>query len=216
MVVYLVNMLTTGSVSVELPLVGTHAAPFVIIEEFLPREEHAALVPLVLDQHDQFDTSLVGEGEYRPEQRESLTLPGPRPEKRQFRRRINAVLSNVIQCLGHSSFDIDFVEVKIRAYRDGDFFEVHQDCSELNRREISYVYFFHREPRRYTGGDLLLMDTDVEQNTYTEAGFTRIVPQNNAVVFFPSRYYHAAVPVSCPSRDFGDSRFVINGHIQGK
>ena len=108
------------------------------------------------------------------------------------------------------------MEVKIRAYRDGDFFEVHQDCSELNRREISYVYFFHREPRRYTGGDLLLMDTDVEQNTYTEAGFTRIVPQNNAVVFFPSRYYHAVVPVSCPSRDFGDSRFVINGHIQGK
>ena len=173
-------------------------------------------MPLVLDQQDEFDTSLVGENEYRPEQRESLTLPGPRPEKRQFRQRINEVLPNVIQRLGHPSFEVEFVEVKIRAYRDGDFFEVHQDTSPRNGREISYVYFFHREPRPYTGGDLLLLDTHVEENTYIEANFTRIIPQNNAVVFFPSRYYHTAVPVSCPSRNFGDSRFVINGHIQRK
>ncbi|MGZ0172954.1 MAG: 2OG-Fe(II) oxygenase [Planctomycetales bacterium] len=211
---YMHQVLRTGSVPDSTPTEGTRPAPFVLIEDFLPAEEHAELMPLVLAEQEAFAASLVGEGEYRPETRESRTLPGPRPEKKQFRSRVKDALPDVIRRLQVPSFAVDMIEVKIRAYSDGDFFEVHQDNSERNHRQVSYVYFFHREPRAYQGGDLLLMDTDINCDSYIESNFTRVVPQNNCVAFFPSSYYHTVIPVLCPSREFGDGRFVINGHVQ--
>ena len=43
--------------------------------------------------------------------------------------------------------------------------------SPRHSRRISYVYYLHREPRRFTGGDLLLYDTDYdvqECSTHTQ------------------------------------------------
>lgn len=193
---------------------GKHAAPFVLVEDFLPAQQHAELLPLVMANQAEFGDSLIGSGEYRPETRESQTLPGPRNEKKRFRERVNEVLPAVTSRLGVPPFPIKFVEVKIRAYGNGDFFEVHQDHNKETHREVSFVYFFHREPRQYRRGELLLIDTDTKTSTYTEAAFTSITPQNNSIVFFPSRYYHTVVPVDCPSGEFSDSRFVINGHVQ--
>lgn len=207
-------LLGSQNVAADVPPSGKHAAPFVMIEDFLPPEEHAELLPMVISNQAEFGHSLVGEGEYRPETRESRTLPGPRQEKKRFRERVNRLLPEVTSRLGLSPFPINFVEIKIRAYGNGDFFEVHQDHNDETHREVSFVYFFHREPRQFQGGDLLLMDTDPKCRTYTEAAFTSITPRNNAIVFFPSRYYHTVVPVDCPSGEFSDGRFVINGHVQ--
>jgi Rps23 Pro-64 3,4-dihydroxylase Tpa1-like proline 4-hydroxylase len=80
-------------------------------------------------------------------------------------------------------------------------------------RVINFVYYFHRVPRPYTGGELLLFDSDVEADTYTRARFTRVVTEDNTIIFFPSPYYHSVLPVECPSKDFSDSRFAINGHV---
>lgn len=34
------------------------------------------------------------------------------------------------------------------------------------------------------------------------------------IIFFLSRYMHEVLPVKCPSRNFADSRFTINGWIR--
>src|SRR5262249_13352080 len=114
-------------------------------------------------------------------------------------------------------FVIERLEVKLRAYLDGHFFRLHMDCPQrtpenVNRR-VSFVYFFHKQPRAYTGGDLLLFNTDVENDRFTTSAFTRVQPEDNCIVFFPSAYYHSVVPVSCPSKEYANSRFVINGHV---
>ena len=51
-------------------------------------------------------------------------------------------------------------------------------------------------------------------DVYTDAAFTRVVPVNNRVVFFPSRYYHTVVRVAVPTGAFADGRFAINGHVR--
>ena len=113
-------------------------------------------------------------------------------------------------------FQIAGYEVQVRAYRDGHFFKVHRDVDPNfpgAHRMINFVYYFHKQPKPYTGGDLLLFDTDIENNRFTTSAFTLVQPEDNSLVFFPSACYHSVVPVGCPSKEFADSRFVINGHV---
>jgi Rps23 Pro-64 3,4-dihydroxylase Tpa1-like proline 4-hydroxylase len=139
--------------------------------------------------------------------------------KKRFHQRIRPIIPTVLSRLHVAPFEIGEFEVKVRAYLDGHFFRIHMDCPpkevQIAHRRVSYVYFFHKQPRAYTGGDLLLFDSDpvVDKTQYTTAGFTRIVPDNNSIIIFPSAYWHSVIPVSCPSKEFVDSRFVINGHV---
>jgi len=205
----------------EVPVLpaGIRPAPFVFLKDFLPRSFHEALLPFVLSVQEQLVPALVGagSGEYHPDTRESLDLPGKWDVKNCFREHVREIILRVAPRLHVAPFEIGDLEVKLRAYLDGHFFRIHMDCPPLvescaNRR-VSYVYFFHKLPRAYIGGELLLFDSDIATDWYTTSGFTRIVPEDNSIVLFPSAYWHSVVPVSCPSKEFADSRFVINGHV---
>lgn len=94
---------------------------------------------------------------------------------------------------------------------------MHNDngSSETQNRELTYVYYFYREPKPFSGGELLLYDSKIENNYYVQAdSFKTVEPRNNSIVFFPSRYLHEVKLVSCPSKAFADSRFTINGWIR--
>ena len=54
-------------------------------------------------------------------------------------------------------------------------------------RRLSYVYYFHRQPRPFRGGDLLLYDTDRQAGNFEMGVFTRIEPLHNSIVFFSQR-----------------------------
>jgi len=140
--------------------------------------------------------------------------------KQKFREKVEATLPELYRRLRLLPFKHDDIEVKLRVYQDGHFFKMHmdnpRDSVESHHRTISFVYFFHKEPRPYEGGDLLLFDTDVESNVHTTSRITRLIPENNSVVFFPSSYWHCVIPLKCPSGAFEDSRFVINGHVHRK
>jgi predicted 2-oxoglutarate/Fe(II)-dependent dioxygenase YbiX len=199
------------------PPSGFRPAPFVLLKNFLPRDFHETLMPFVLSVREQLVRTKAADGEYRPENRETLDLPGEWDIKKRFGRLLRAEIPGVLSRLHVAPFDIAKLEVKIRAYLDGHFFRFHMDCPkdmpDLANRKVSYVYFFHKHPRGYSGGDLILFDSDIERDLFTTKSFTRIVPENNTLVIFPSPYYHCVIPVSCPSQQFEDSRFVINGHV---
>ena len=80
-------------------------------------------------------------------------------------------------------------------------------------RKIAFVYFFHRRPRRFSGGDLLLYDTDVDADAYVSGAFSRIAPLRNSIVFFPSACWHQVTPAQYGTDDFEDGRWVVNGHV---
>jgi 2OG-Fe(II) oxygenase superfamily/Tetratricopeptide repeat len=190
--------------------------PFVRVPDFLPQALHDTLLPRVLAAPgEDVVASTVGMNEYRPDTRMSYTVTGLQDLRDAFWEHVAALLPSVLARLQLPPFKVGSKEVRIRTYRAGNFFEVHRDDSlpESADRRISFVYFFHRVPRRFSGGDLMLIDTNPDGSRSSVTAFTRIVPVDNSLVLFPSRFYHAVVPVECASPDPGDSRFVINGHV---
>ena len=128
--------------------------------------------------------------------------------------RIQAALPLVMQKLGSEVFPITRIEAQMTASNDGDFFRHHNDNGqdEIASRELTFVYFFHREPKAFQGGELRLYDSRLENGEYCSTGqYQTIVPEQNQIVFFPSSLLHEITPVQCPSRAFADSRFTVNG-----
>ena len=201
---------TVGSVNI---------CPMYEWSEFLPEKVVADTLEYMCEHQGDFKPAEVGgenpeDSHYDPESRNNteLSLKGY-PLKKTIRKLVSERLSTISQSLGLDVFESTMTEVKLRAYHHGEYFRVHQDGG--HGRLISYVYFFHPEPQRYSGGDLVLFDTDTQNSTY-KPSFTRIKPKNNSVFFFPSHYYHAVLPVETQDDDFLSSRFVINGHIWGE
>jgi Rps23 Pro-64 3,4-dihydroxylase Tpa1-like proline 4-hydroxylase len=126
--------------------------------------------------------------------------------------RVRHVLPSVLEKFGLEEFPITRVEAQITASNDGDFFRAHSDDAQetVSSRYITFVYFFHRDPRQFDGGELLLHDSRDHSKT---GGYQTIVPQQNQIVFFPCSVLHEINPVKCASRAFADSRFTLNGWL---
>jgi len=114
-------------------------------------------------------------------------------------------------------FDIASVEAQVTASNDGDFFHFHSDngSDRVASRHLTFVYFFHREPRRFEGGELRIHDSRLDGDQYVSDGtYQSIVPQQNQIVFFPCEMMHEITPVKCESQLFADSRFTLNGWLR--
>ncbi len=132
-------------------------------------------------------------------------------------RRIREVLPEVLAQLEITPFAIAQIEAQLTAHNDGHYYKLHNDngSAETANRVLSYVYYFCREPQPFSGGELIVYDSRIENNFYVKAdSYRAIEPRNNRIVFFRSRYLHEVLPIRCPSRQFADSRFTINGWIR--
>jgi hypothetical protein len=201
---------------------GRRPAPFVLLKDFLPAGFHDSLLPFVMSVRERLVPSAVispkGAYQYDPNYRETLDFTESWDGRKRFREALRQILRGAMPRLHVAAFEPHVIEVHLRTYQDGHFFKVHRDVDpthpDVASRVISYVYFFHRVPRRYTGGELLLFDTDPGANKFTRSAFTTLVPEDNTLVLFPSDFYHCVVPVRSPGKEFADGRFVINGFVQ--
>ena len=129
---------------------------------------------------------------------------------------VSARVPEVMQQLGEDVFDIDRIECQLTAHNENDYYKIHNDngSDKTATRELTYVYYFNREPKAFSGGELKLYDSRIENNYYVEAESYKIVePINNSIVFFLARTMHEVLPVACPSRQFADGRFTLNGWV---
>lgn len=79
---------------------------------------------------------------------------------------------------------------------DGGFSRPHRDaCSLIG------VFFHHKEPRSFSGGDVLLHDYGPETEEGA-LGFSRIEPIGNSIVFYPGGALHEIETVACDPDDF--------------
>jgi Rps23 Pro-64 3,4-dihydroxylase Tpa1-like proline 4-hydroxylase len=190
-------------------------APFVRIEQFLAPAEHDLVLESARAQEGRLEISKIGDGEgqYNPKRRSSWVLFKELDTLLPwFLPRVKEALPTVLPRLQVAPFPIGGVELQMTVHRSGGFYKIHQDTGKEQTRDrlLSYVYYFHRLPKRFTGGDLLLYDTDIVDGTYA-AAFTRIEALDNSIVFFPSVYCHQVTTVHGETDDFGDSRFTLNG-----
>ena len=199
---------------------GVWPAPFVWMTDFLAPGECDRLLALGTARRECFTPAKVGDpSATRVDPEVRMTLEADARTMQESRPRIGpkirSVLPDVLARLGMPGLDRYRIEMGMRVYLGGGFYRAHSDNRSMGYRPrvLSFVYFFHREPRRFSGGDLLLYDTDVDTSAWTCAAFSRIVPLGNSIVFFPSACWHQVCSVRCETDDFGDGRWAVNGHV---
>ena len=199
---------------------GVWPAPFVWMRNFLAPGECDRLLALGAARRECFTPAKVGDpSATRVDPEVRMTLEADARTMQESRPRIGpkirSVLPDVLARLGMPGLDRYRIDMSIRVYLGGGFYRAHSDSLSMGHhsRVLSFVYFFHREPRRFSGGDLLLYDTDVDTYAWTCTAFSRIVPLRNSIVFFPSACWHQVCPVQCETDDFGDGRWAVNGHV---
>lgn len=117
----------------------------------------------------------------------------------------------------------EYVELELVADGDGAHFVRHSDiptgpgrrplggdAKGQQDRLLSGVYYFHREPKAFSGGALRLHrfgGVDVPED------WVDVEPEQNSFVAFPTWAPHEVRPISCPSRDFADSRLAVNAWL---
>ena len=197
-------------------------AKCVVLDEFLAPQELAELTNFTLQHEAYFVTSEVvspasKSGVIDYEHRRSRVLMDLAHHQEVMLQRIKAVLPQVLDSLEMKRFAIADVEAQITASNDGDFFRFHSDNTNprVASRYLTFVYFFHREPSKFEGGDLRIHDAHFEDGVYvSEGSYQTVTPQQNQMVFFPCELLHEITPVKCPSRMFADSRFTLNGWLR--
>jgi len=199
---------------------GVWPAPFVWMASFLSTEECDRLFALALT--GRFAVAKVvgglrGRGYVNPDVR--VSLEADERTRREFLAwflpKIERTIPKVMARL-HPKHPGRYrgVSARMRVYPTGGFFRFHKDNSNESSgdRLLSFVCFFHREPRDFSGGDLLLYDTNIKGSRPVVA-FSRLEPRRGGVVFFRSETWHQVTPITCDADDSGAGRFVVNGHV---
>ena len=209
------------------PPAGQRAVPFAQIADFLSPAERRRLWAATLA--GSYRPARIDRGTTDSSRRDAAVVKPPTQGavRRWFVPKLHAALAVALARLGADSRGLNAdnaedygFELQVTAHHAGGYYTCHADNrSGISRaRRLSYVYYFHRMPRRFAGGDLLLYDTDydAQEDTHLHA-YSRLSPADNTLVLFPSDSYHEitkVAPASGETLAFGDGRFTVNGWIR--
>jgi Rps23 Pro-64 3,4-dihydroxylase Tpa1-like proline 4-hydroxylase len=194
----------------------------VVLDEFLAPQEVAELMRFTIEHESDFQASEVvcptsEHGVVNYDHRRSRVLMDLGRYQDLLVQRIKTVLPQVLEKLGMPAFEIAGVEAQITSSNDGDYFHFHSDNGNerVASRHLTFVYFFHREPKQFEGGELRIHDAHLEEGLYLPQGsYQTVSPRQNQIVFFPCETLHEITPVKCKSQAFADSRFTLNGWLR--
>ena len=183
---------------------------FVVVDDFLSAQEHDELLAYALISEAQFQKGTVTT--YEPDFRQNLVILnfGESVHSRLLESRLLTWFPLLAKTLGMSVFPLASVESQLTAAADGFYFKRHSDEAPEVPRVLSCLYYLHREPRGFGGGELRLYDCIDHGGARSPAEtFTAVTPAANRLVVFPSEEFHEAMPVRCPSKQFAYSRFAV-------
>jgi Rps23 Pro-64 3,4-dihydroxylase Tpa1-like proline 4-hydroxylase len=186
--------------------------PYLILRDFLPRDQHHALFDWALANEARFQAAPLAGGRIDVQLRRALVMRDLGAMCPVLERRIAALVPAWITELRVTPFESSEIELELAAHNDGAHFALHADTYPTGQkargdRMLSAVHYFHTEPGGFSGGILRLhriggMPGDI--------GGADIAPEPNSLVVFPSWAPHEVLPVRCPSGAFKDSRFAVN------
>ncbi|WP_199856829.1 2OG-Fe(II) oxygenase [Nocardia suismassiliense] len=107
-------------------------------------------------------------------------------------------------------------EYELATHGDGDFFAAHHDVGApgTNSRVLTFVYYLHRTPKEFTGGQLRVYDVAVSAGQPSNpTSYRDFEPDHDSIVFFRPTAFHEVRPIACPTGQVGDGRFAINGWL---
>lgn len=190
-------------------------SPYALIDDFLSPSQLNDLLRYSISKQSEFipTTNSASDPNYR---RSFYLMKFPEFSELMIKL-VRKITPQIITHLDINNFVIGQIESQMTAHNHGNYYKIHNDngSPDCATRVLTYVYYYYREPRPFTGGELVIYDSKIE-NGYSVAADSRkvIQPTNNTIIFFPSGCMHEVLPVSCPTEYFADSRFTINGWVR--
>jgi len=185
------------------------------IDDFLTGAELARLMEVTLWAEPRFKPSPLSS--YRADHRQSLMIAAPYKVSELMLGKIRAIMPEVMEQLRIGAFTVGKIDCQITANVDGSYFKAHTDAGhdEQIKRVLTYVYYFNRDPKGFTGGELRIYDDVLRNGKFVATESFQIVePRNNSIVFFNAALMHEIMPVAVPSKQFRDARFTVNGWVE--
>ena len=204
--------------------------PFIRREDILNTKEQQQVWACIAQHQTEFKPSKVVSGNLDARKSQLMDLTDAsllRAIKSWFLPKVADVITTQLGYFAMPDLIFGKKELQLTLHGNQHYFKTHTDVSNKNysdkpesedtaikSRKISFVYYLHSIPKMFTGGDLLF-DTHLAENSYSKT-HTRIMPQHNNLILFPSQYYHQVTPVSCAATDIMQGRFTLNGWFHAK
>ncbi len=191
--------------------------PIVRIDDFLTDAELARLMEVTLWAEPRFKPSPLSSYRADPDHRQSLMIAAPYKVSELMLGKIRAIMPKVMEQLRIGAFTVGKIDCQITANVDGSYFKAHTDAGHDGpiKRVLTYVYYFNRDPKGFTGGELRIYDDELRNGKFVATESFQIVePRNNSIVFFNAALMHEIMPVVVPSKQFSDARFTVNGWVE--
>jgi SM-20-related protein len=106
----------------------------------------------------------------------------------------------------------NYHSIQVSRYGDkGQLYKYHIDAFNDNLRQLTLVYYFHEEPKKYKGGEIQFTNSPIYKGKPIDnnAELITIEPENNMAVIFGSRTPHTVLPTTSP-KTFSKGRFSVN------
>jgi len=103
-------------------------------------------------------------------------------------------------------------ETQVSRYGDGgQLYKYHIDAFANNTRQLTLVYYFNEEPKKYKGGEIIFTRSPVYKGKPVDSNEEQIklIPENNMAVIFGSHTPHSVLPTTSP-KTFSKGRFSVN------
>ena len=196
--------------------------PYALIQNFLTEADVERAMAHALAHESELRDSTVAhldhKGGYATDTRlrrsrilDNVAAVAPMMGKRLYER-----MPDIFRALEMPPLAFRNVEMQLSVHGDGDFFNTHTDngLPEIAHRTMTYIYYFHREPKRFTGGHLKLYRTVIHEGLHSAGDVVAdIDPPRNGLVVFPSYVQHEVTPIACPSAALEDQRLTLNGWL---
>lgn len=192
-----------------------------VFPDFLSPEDRDEVLRYLLEHEREFVASGVQSADESRDDdydyRRSRVLMDFGPLRAPFLAAIRATMPHALRALDLEMPEDPRYELQVTAHNHLDYFKVHRDNTNpaVRERLVSWVWYLHRHPRPFRGGELVLFDSLVGPSGARQgSGFRLFEPADNTLIVFPSACYHLVRTIHCPTRAFADSRFTVNGWLR--
>lgn len=131
--------------------------------------------------------------------------------------RVQMMLPDVLIQLGMGGFpltEMEAAEIPDHAI-EGQSISTDGNSPETALRVVNFVYFFHQTPKPFTGGELLVYDSQIVNTQLTVAQtYKTVEPRNNSMVFFLTSNAYEVLRVYPNSPAFRDRCFRVQGWMR--
>lgn len=199
-------------------LAGFAIAPLVLIDDFLPTAQMDALHRHACAVEGDYVTRTSPAASHdRHGASRMLVNPTFQEGRAFFADFLRDNEARLKRCFDLPDFAVSHVELKLMNNVDGGYLTVHSDhngYADTEGRAITCLYYFGRFGSGFEGGELFVLDSHPPAARFSDAWFTRVVPQPNRFIAFPSWFFHSVSPATGTDGDFSRGRMSVSCQIR--